>query len=72
MKTGYRSQESESRGVDELINAHWEYVASVMTQGMPGSKLGATDMAFLEFHYKSAFRHGYKHGVQDEKRRREQ
>ena len=58
--TEYKSKEE----IDELINAHWEYVKELLTFGQP-IPLKLQDLDIIEFHYKSAFRHGYKHGVED-------
>jgi hypothetical protein len=45
----------------ELAEAHWSYVESVIRVH------GADDQTIKEcaHHYKTAFAHGYKHGVED-------
>ncbi len=43
-----------------LIEAHWEYVKEVLSW----TPISPTDIKLIEFHYKSAFYHGWKHGVE--------
>jgi len=44
---------------EELVEAHWKYVEALLRIH------GATDMEQIEFHYKSAGIHFYKHGRED-------
>ena len=48
---------------EELLKDHWAYVFSVLKIH------GATDddIEIAEFHYKTAFRHGWGHGAEDTK-----
>jgi hypothetical protein len=47
---------------ETMANAHWSYVAHVLrTQDCYSERI--IDM--IGFHYKAAFIHGYKHGVED-------
>ena len=47
--------------VEKLANDHWSYVAEVVETHEEGLDV----IEKCEFHYKSAFIHGYKHGVED-------
>lgn len=47
----------------KLSNEHWLYVKSVLKT----HKIKSDIMNIIEFHYKTAFIHGYKHGVENEK-----
>lgn len=52
--------------VKALADAHWEYVEKLI-------EAHGADQATREvagFHYKSAFIHGYKHGIEDIKKKR--
>lgn len=45
----------------ELANAHWEYISGLLdAHGTP-----AGTIALIEYHYTTAFVHGYKHGQED-------
>lgn len=45
----------------ELADAHWGYIESLLiAHGEPKET-----MPIVEFHYKAAFEHGYKHGIED-------
>ena len=46
---------TESDYLDDLINKHWEYISSLLNTH------GVQDMKRVEFHYKTAFKHGWKH-----------
>lgn len=46
--------------IKELADAHWKYVESVLEQ----HGAGIYEMELCEFHYKTAFIHGFKHGVE--------
>jgi len=45
--------------VIELAEAHWKYVEAVLEAH------NVHNVDEIGFHYKSAFIHGYKHGVED-------
>ena len=45
----------------ELANAHWNYIRGVLDNTPLGDKV----IEVIEFHYITAFIHGYKHGVED-------
>lgn len=45
---------------EDLAQAHWEYVRSLLESH--GTE--PEDLALAEFHYLSAFIHGFKHGVE--------
>jgi len=49
--------------VHELAKAHWEYVKNLLINH------GIIDTDQIGFHYKSAFIHGYKHGVSDNEKK---
>ena len=55
--------EIEETYLSNLIDSHWDYVAEVLTVGQIQKPPEGLDI--IEFHYKSAFRHGYKHGRED-------
>ncbi len=42
----------------ELVDDHWKYVAEVLSW----TPMSPTEIKLVEFHYKSAFYHGMKHG----------
>ena len=47
----------------ELADAHWFYIKSLLTEhGIPGPEIKR-----IEFHYTTAFIHGFKHGVESTK-----
>ena len=50
----------------KLAEEHWNYVGEVVEWGKFGlANLGAENITkFIEFVYKSAFIHGFKHGVE--------
>jgi hypothetical protein len=50
----------------KLAEEHWSYVGEVVEWGKFGlANLGAENITkFIEFVYKSAFIHGFKHGVE--------
>ena len=46
--------------LDKMINDHWAYIDDLLQ-----SHCIQTDIIELcEFHYKTAFEHGYKHGIE--------
>ena len=46
---------------EELAQAHWGYIESLLKiHSVLDEKI-----KMVEFHYKTAFIHGYKHGVED-------
>ena len=45
-----------------MINDHWKYVYSVLFMASGKER---NDLSEIEFHYKSAMSHGYKHAQQD-------
>ena len=55
-------KEPETPEIDKTIDDHWEYVKGVMMASTLGAQRSLTE---IEHHYKTAFRHGYKHGVED-------
>ena len=46
---------------EELAQAHWDYIESLLK----AHEVIAEEIQTAEFHYISAFIHGYKHGVED-------
>jgi len=46
---------------EELARAHWGYIESVLSK----HDLTMHEIELAEFHYVSAFIHGYKHGEGD-------
>ena len=47
------------RDIEKLIDDHWDYVKSVLDH----AHMDADEMDNIEFHYKTAFEHGWKHGM---------
>ena len=50
------------RDIEKLIDDHWDYVKSVLDH----AHMDADEMDNIEFHYKTAFEHGWKHGMGEE------
>jgi hypothetical protein len=44
----------------KLIDNHWEYVYGVLRH----TGLSTEERERIEYHYKTAFEHGFKHGVE--------
>ena len=62
IKTAYQIQEeSESNKAKELAEAHWKYIESVLEQHC----IDRMEIDNAAFHYKTAFVHGFKHGVEE-------
>jgi len=61
------------RGVEELVAQHWKYVAGVISAEWDAmvAATGYDDnhrlahLRLLEYHFKTAFTHGYKHAMED-------
>jgi len=49
--------------VDKLIEEHSKYIANVLV----AHNIPYATIELCMFHYKTAFKHGYKHGVEDTK-----
>ena len=45
----------------ELANAHWEYVEDLLHTHLHPT----AEVRKINFHYQSAFEHGYKHAIED-------
>jgi len=55
---------------EKLAEAHWQYVKEALETVMPhdteeDKKINEEVLDIIGFHYKTAFIHGYKHGVED-------
>lgn len=46
---------------DTLVRDHWEYIQALLLV----QNCDEDDLKMIEFHYKTAFLHGYKHGIED-------
>ncbi len=46
-----------------LLRDHWDYIQALLSI----HDCDEDDIKMIEFHYKTAFIHGYKHGVEDSK-----
>jgi len=55
-----KDQENVSR-VKELIEEHWKYIENLLR----AHNTTTCDMKGIEYHYKTAFMHGYKHALED-------
>lgn len=51
----------DSERAQQLADDHWSYVSDVLA--IPCEDVRTIDI--IEFHYKSAFIHGHKHGMED-------
>ena len=51
--------------LDRIIDDHWDYVAGVIN----AVECANISIETIEYHYKTAFEHGYKHGVESGPRR---
>ena len=51
----------DPKGLDQLIVDHWNYVETVLL----AHKVPMPDIDLAKFHYCAAFRHGYKHAVEE-------
>lgn len=49
-----------------IADQHWQYIVDLLRIHFGGWE--ADELAQLEFHYKTAMIHGYKHGVADRER----
>ena len=47
--------------LEELLKAHWDYVYSTLKI----HDAHENEIAIAEFHYKTAFRHGWKHAMDE-------
>jgi hypothetical protein len=64
--TKYKQTEQDTTGNDAgnvLADEHWEYVHDLLIAHF--GKWDSDQLAQIEFHYKTAMIHGYKHGVAD-------
>ena len=53
---------NDYKGISEsLAEAHWKYIEELLATHLVSYKRRKA----IEFHYKSAFIHGYGHGVED-------
>jgi hypothetical protein len=50
----------EERAI-ELSNAHWEFISDLLD----AHRIEENEIKIARFHYLQAFRHGYKHAVED-------
>jgi len=47
----------------KLIDDHWQYVRGIIAFYYPGEPVG---IQMIEYHYKTAFQHGYKHAAEEQ------
>ena len=59
----YQSKQTEdsSDGLKKLINDHWSYIEKLLVN----HDIDTGEIKLVEFHYKTAFEHGYKHAKED-------
>ena len=50
----------------ELAEEHWQYVRAVLEHDFRENEESKAIIEVIGFHYKTAFVHGYKHGVEDQ------
>jgi len=57
-----------NKKLDELVNAHWEYVDGVIMAELKEFSITPTEITthldLIGYHYRTAFVHGYKHGME--------
>lgn len=53
--------------INELVDKHWKYVEGILiiAAGEASRDMFAPVVKEIEYHYKTAFKHGYKHGRED-------
>ncbi len=53
--------------VEQLVDAHWEYVAGILKGAMHANDLTTWEhvIELIHYHYTTAMLHGYKHGYTD-------
>lgn len=68
MKNQYSKKQAKAiKRAKRLALQHWRYVAKTLGVHLPISVESTSKMAVSEYHYLSAFIHGYKHGLEDAK-----
>lgn len=50
----------KSECLDKLIESHWEYVHDLLVE----HEASDLEIKIAKFHYKSAFKHGFKHAAE--------
>ena len=55
----------EERAI-ELSNAHWQFISDLLD----AHRIEDSEIETARFHYLQAFRHGYKHALEDVKAER--
>ena len=55
------TQETEDQKLEKMIDAHWAYIESLLRC----HNASQAELKTAEFHYKSAFKHGWKHAKED-------
>ena len=63
LEAALKNSEKDS-GLDKLINDHWNYIESLLNQTILWDEVEMTKEEYVSamgFHYKTAFRHGWKH-----------
>ena len=56
--------EEEKKEAIRLSNEHWDYIESLLKTHEVDTKL----IKIIEFHYKTSFQHGFKHGLEFRKK----
>lgn len=56
-----KHDEDSPDSLKKLINDHWSYVEKLLVN----HDIGTGEIKLVEFHYKTAFEHGYKHAKED-------
>lgn len=59
------SEKEKEENINELINNHWDYVNNILIT----HNLNTITINMIKFHYKTAFLHGYKHGITERNNR---
>ena len=50
---------TENEFLNKLVDDHWEYVMGVLLSSIP--ERDAYELAEIEYHYKTAMKHGWRH-----------
>ena len=57
-------QQHEKAFVKKLINDHWNYIEGVLVKSDITGCRSPNSIKEIEFHYKTAFEHGWKHAME--------
>lgn len=64
---GHTQQKAQKEYVKKLINDHWNYIEQVLIKSDLTGCRHPNSLKEIEFHYKTAFEHGWKHAMEYQK-----